>query len=1135
MARMNQARAKVRKPSGDALLLEAKSRFDLREWAAALHLLEGVPESLRGIEHWNLQARCLEALGRLPEALDCVDRCLALQPDNAADLRNRGVLLSRLGRREDALASFDAVLAIRPEHVDVLIKKAHLLHHFDRREQALETIERAVQAAPADLNALNTRGMILETLCRYDESMADFDRVLQIDATFHDAINNRGMIHARFARFKEALACYDESLAIVPEQVQALYNRAMVLLAMGDWARGLKEFESRWNIAPLEAARFNRLAPVWSGKEDVTGKTVLLHHEQGYGDSLQFCRYAALVAKKGARVILAVPAGLKSLMRSLPGNPQVVSEGDPVPAHDYCCPLMSLPMAFGTTPANVPSGVPYLRADPGKVRSWGERLGARLRPRIGLVWNGRRYAPINYPRDMPLEILQPLLAVDADFFCLQTEMSKDDEDRLARLPHVARFSDELREFSDTAALIMNLDVVVTVDTAVAHLAGALGKPVWLMNRFASCWRWLQERPDSPWYPSMRIFRQRAIGDWTGVVEQVREAAVRLSDRFVRGQSTIRTEPTRSVGPSVTERLVEMCQAALADHHQGLLDAAIAGYRRILSSDPWQPDALHYLGVALAQSGKLEEALVPLTASVERAPTNAAAHTHRGNALSGLGRHEEAIDSHRRALALDANLVDAHYNLGVTLAELGRHEDALASFDRALGIDPTHAQAHNNSGNALLELGRCEQALQRYRKATRLRPALLDAWTNLAGALRRLCRYEEALTSIEQALQLRPDHPESHSGRGAILACVGRYDEALKSYQRSIELQPMLAEGLWNKAVLHLSRGEFDEGWPLYEARWKVRALGLRHRFGSTPAWLGREPLQGKTILLHAEQGYGDSIQFSRYASIVAATGARVILGVPEALRTLMQTLDGVDQVIGNGPLPPYDFHCPVLSLPLAFKTNHASIPARESYLRADPILAERWARRLRPRRKLRVGLAWAGRATHNNDLNRSIELRELASLFRLPAQFVCLQKELRTGDEGILANAGVAMRLGEEFSDFADAAALISELDLVICVDTAVAHLAGALGRPVWILLPHVADWRWLQGREDSPWYPTARLFRQTVPRDWRGVIERVGDELQSLIDGNRAMSRPDSGRGHSRAGSDANSRGERVAIDEGT
>jgi tetratricopeptide (TPR) repeat protein len=934
---------------------------------------------------------------------------------------------------------------------------------------------------------------------RRTEALADFEAILAIDPHHCDAMTNRAILYARGGEFAEALSLYDQSLSINPHQLNAFYNRAVVRLVLGDWTRGLREFESRWKLFPHEAARLTRLAPLWSGQCDIKGKTVLLHHEQGYGDTLQFSRYVPLVMRLGARVVMATPTGLRTLMQTLPGSPQIVSEGEPVPAHDFHCPLMSLPSAFGTTPNTVPAEVPYLRADPALVRAWRERLGPRARPRIGLVWSGRRYPPINYARDMSLEAVTPLFTLNAEFVCLHPELSDDERSRLATFGNVVRLDRPLGDFADTAGLLMNLDLIVTVDTAVAHLAGALGKPVWVMNRYASCWRWLLKRSDSPWYPSLRLFRQSALGDWAGVVENILQAG----QIFVRNAgAATRANQIVAIGLSAPARsdFLGALQQALDHHNQGQFTEAISGYQRVLASNPDQAESLHYLGVALAQAGRHADALSPLSRALEILPNSAALHNHYGNALAGLSRYREAITSYERAMVCDSNFADCHYNCGLALTELGRPEAALACYTRAVELNPAYAQAHNVRGNVLSELGKTADALDCYERAVKGRPDFIDAWINQSHLLRRLHRYEEALASSERAVTCDPAHATAHNTRGAALAGLGRYEVALASYERAIELNPSFMEAIWNKGLITLASGDLHNGWKLYESRWGVKSLKLLRRFTEIPPWRGVESVNGKVVYLHAEQGYGDTIQFARYCALVSARGAQVLLGVPAALKPLFASLPGVHNLLGQEAAPAFDFQCSLMSLPLALGTELSTIPAPQRYLQAGEAAVARWARRLGAASPVaRVGLVWSGRPTHSNDLNRSIALEELLPVTHCQRQWISLQREVRASDELCLKNTPAILRMGEELTDFADAAALIENLDLVITVDTAVAHLAGALGKPVWILLPYVADWRWLREREDCPWYPSARLFRQTVRGDWASVVKRVVGELHRL------------------------------------
>jgi tetratricopeptide (TPR) repeat protein len=510
----------------ESLTRQAIQLFQMKQWQESLGIFDQVAKATpNSATIHNYRARALESLDRHEEALHCLDLALAIDPRNVADLRNRAIVLTKLGRAAEAAAGYDSAIALSPDDPDVLVRRAMVLNQIDRRDEALSDVDRAVTLRPNDPDILNSRVIILDNLGRYTDALTDIDRMLTLQPNHIDAVNNSGMLLARLGRFNEALNCYDRSLSLKPDQPQAIYNRSLIRLALGDWIRGFQEFESRWNTTPLNKVRLSGLGPLWLGNdEELKGKTLLLYHEQGYGDSLQCVRYIPLLAERGAKVILAVPPALAPLMMSLAGLSEVCIGDQPLPKHDYQSPLMSLPLAFRTTPDTVPAAVPYLSASHSQTDAWRQRLGDPTGPRIGLAWGGRRYAPINYPRDIALAALRPLLTLGAEFISLQKDLADSDRAVLERLPQLKSLGESLKDFADTAALIANLDLVITVDTAIAHLAGAMGKPVWLMNRYASCWRWLQDRPDSPWYPTLRQFRQSTVGDWTSVVADVQHAA-----------------------------------------------------------------------------------------------------------------------------------------------------------------------------------------------------------------------------------------------------------------------------------------------------------------------------------------------------------------------------------------------------------------------------------------------------------------------------------------------------------------------------------------------------------------------------------------------------------------------------------
>jgi len=456
---------------------------------------------------------------------------------------------------------------------------------------------------------------------------------------------------------------------------------------------------------------------------------------------------------------------------------------------------------------------------------------------------------------------------------------------------------------------------------------------------------------------------------------------------------------------------------------------------------------------------------------------------------------------RAIVGIEPDYCDALHLIAVIDARRRRLDEALAGYDRVLALRPDHADAVNNRGLVLHQLRRFEEALASYDSALLLRPNYLHAFYNRGVTLHELRRFAEALASYDRAIAVRPGYAEALSNRGNTLQELQRFDEALASYESALAVRQDYAEAHFNKSLLQLRKGDFDGGWRDYEWRWKNQNLKLTKRDFAQPLWLGEAAVAGKTILLHSEQGFGDTIQFCRYAPLVAARGARVLLEVPAPLKDLMASLTGGAELISaNDRLPHFDLHCPLHSLPLALGTRIETIPAHVPYLAAPPQSLRRWSAALSSEHRLQVGLAWSGAPTHRDDAKRSIKLVSLLPLLDVDADFVSLQRDVRADDAAVLQDCSDLLLFDDELKTFADTAAVIANLDLVISVDTSVAHLGGALAKPVWVLLPVVPDFRWLLDRDDSPWYPTARLFRQYAAGDWSGAIDRVVSELEKLF-----------------------------------
>jgi tetratricopeptide (TPR) repeat protein len=1285
----------------------------------------------------NNRGNALIELKRPAEALVVFEQARALSPDDINLAASEARALQELGRLAEALARYDAVLAREPDHVESLTNRAHALAGLGRPEEALASLDRALALRPSFTEALSNRGNVLRALDRHDEAIADYQHALAIRPDGVVALNNLGVAYNGLNRCEEALACFDQALSLKADHAEVHFNRSLLLMTAGALREGFAEYEWRWRQSSWADRCRNFPQPLWLGQQPLAGKTILLHAEQGLGDTLQFVRYAPLVARRGARVILEVQPSLKPLLVGIDEMAAVVGQGEPLPDFDLHCPLLSLPHAFGTDCDTIPADIPYLRVPPDRLARWHDRLGDPGGVRVGIAWEGSAAHKNNRSRSIALRRFATLLSVPGvAFVSLQKDVSPADAAILREHANVSMIGEDLVNFADTAAVMAELDLIISVDTSVVHLAGALGIPVWVLLPFSPDFRWLLGREDSPWYRSARLFRQPRIGDWESALAR---AQAELADK-VREMPAFKARHTqpRAQDPAAA------IQQAIALHQQGRLAEAERIYEAVLRSHPRQFDALHLRGVLKHQQGDSVEALRLVAAALKADPKSAPALSNygvilgalerheealeiferalalnagdisalynRGNSLKALGRYEEAVASYQaalsrqrehvdalfncsdalaklgrdaaaldgydrlltlaprhmdgrnrrgvllaalkrneealsaydaaleiapdhpeilnnravtlielkrpeealascdRALALRPDYVDACYNRGVALAACGRREEALACWEKAVAIAPDHTEALSNrakmfialeryeealgafervierepdriealSNRALMlaRLDRHEEALRGFESALALNPGSADILVNIGNSLTALKKFDEALTTFHRALTIDPRHFVAHIGRGSTLFALKRYPEALDCYEKAIaiapdqvqgynnrglalamlarhteafasyekaleidpkfveayvnrgnafgslgqtergladylsglEIRPDCVEARWNASLAQLTLGNFRDGWNNYEVRWRKKETAQYKRDLAEPLWLGNEEVAGRTILLHLEQGLGDTIQFVRYAPLLARRGAKVILEVQTPLKSLLAQVEGIAGIFASGEeLPHFDLRCPFMSLPLAFGTELDTIPADIPYIPVPADRVPRWQTRLGERHGLRVGVAWAGSASHVNNSNRSIALSRFAALFSVPnVEFVTLQKELAPGDADILRQCRNVTALGEELTDFADTAALISLLDLVIAVDTSVVHLAGAIGRPFWVLIPFAPDFRWLLGGDDTPWYPGARLFRQPGIDAWESVFERVRAELTSLADRNR-------------------------------
>lgn len=580
----------------------------------------------------------------------------------------------------------------------------------------------------------------------------------------------------------------------------------------------------------------------------------------------------------------------------------------------------------------------------------------------------------------------------------------------------------------------------------------------------------------------------------------------------------------------------LLEAALQHHRNGNFREAERLYKEILEKNPRQPDALHLFGVLANEAGTPEIAVQLIREAISIHPAEASYHSNLGNALEKLSRFEEAEASYRQAITLHPKYADAYYNLGVLYYRHTRLQESIETFRRALEINPQIAEAWNNLGVALMDVRQYRQSVLCLQAAIKLAPNYAEAYLNLGNVQQRMGSNNEALLSLQKALSLNPEYPNAWNTLGVVLdnlnqpnaidcfrkalQCKPEYPEALNNLgkmlafegdgangiallRQAVSLRPNYVDGHWNLALALLLHGQYPEGWKEHEWRWKLENFPSPKRDFSQPQWQG-EDFHGKRLLLHSEQGIGDTLQFARFISLAAQRGTHIIFETSPALRRLLSKVEGVTEVVTYGELlPDFDLHCPLMSLPLALGITVETIPAP---LQLPGYASQKEAIASRGEEPLKVGLAWAGNPNRGQDNRRSMTLKALARLAEIPGvSFFSLIKGSATSQIAEVAPHMTVVDLCSSDQDFVDTAAHVAEMDLVISVDTSIAHLAGTLGKRVWILLAQAADWRWLRNREDSPWYPTVRLFRQASFGDWSGVMEQVAQELTRLEQQTRA------------------------------
>jgi len=878
-------------------------------------------------------------------------------------------------------------------------------------------------------------GIIRSQLERYEEAEQAFCQALGYEPELFEAALNLAIALQEQGKFHEALQLTARIIHHWPGIPDSYFIHGCLLLLTGALPQGWEGYEFRFDCLANPVPR-KHLSLKFPDGPPAEGSRILVCAEQGFGDALQMVRYIPQLLKLGHRVWVEVSEPLVSYFERLPAIEGVIRRGEALPELDLQIPVMSLPRQFGTTLATIPELVSITPAA-GLVEKMAALLPSDRQMRVGLAWSGRLDQPLNRKRSCPPRLFSLLLDIPGiSFVSLQKEAAKGFE---LQDPRLLDFSGQLHDFHHTAALISTLDLVITIDTSIAHLAGTLGKPTWLLLPFVPDWRWLLDRADSPWYPSMRLFRQPSRGNWQPVIMQVQhELSLLLPD-----------------------------SAAL----------------------------LSNLGVLAESRGDSEAALYFYQAALTHLPDSPIIQYNMGNTLKQLGSSEKARSCYEEALRLQPIFPEAHHNLAILAQEQHDHAAAHRHLADALAQRPDFAEALHTLGELYQQEEQFEQAINAFKDALSVAPCAVRTWNSLGIVYQCLEMDHEAEPCYRQALMLDPDHLHARNNLGALLLVTGNVDESIAVLEELVEKAPDYMDGHWNLSCSLIASGVWQRGWAEFEYRFLKHSPVLLPQT-DLPLWDG-SGLNGAAILLQGEQAFGDTIQFIRFAALVAERGGVVHVACQhDALVDLVASAPGVTSSFG--PLEPTPEYCvcrvPLMSLPHLLDLSLEQMPGTVPYLTPSRERLNAWLERMPDVNGIRIGLCWSGRQTLRNR-RRSSPPKLLSCLGDIPGISLF---SLQLG--GTAAPPELPLiDLTADIKDFADSAALISCLDLVVTIDTAVAHLAGALGKPVWLMLPDTVDWRWMADRTDSPWYPTMRLFRQKPGSGWPELVKQVAEELRSL------------------------------------
>ena len=961
----------------------------------------------------------LMAEKKFREAVMRFEQAIQLNPHLTEAHFNKGLAAKAMGDTAAALSAFREALVCNPSFSKAHFCIGDVLLTQGNRPGAEQHFRTAIAIDPEYTAAYNHLAICLNEQGRLSESVQWLTAAHEKNPQCADTLCNLGNLMRQMGRFEEAARMYRAAISRRPGFIEAHFNLSLVLLLVGNFKAGWQEYEWRLKYFQADSGYPHRHGlPLWTG-QPLAGKAVLVYDEQGFGDIFMFSRFLKNLKAMEATVVFEVRRELFEFFKSFSWADEVVLRDPDLKPEincDYCLPLLSLPHLLSITRDKILPQKPYLAAKQTRIARWAHRItGSGLK--VGLVWRGSNADPA---RRLDITRLRPLSLIPGiSWYGLQKE-PRNESSVYENDTWLAPIGRDLNDFSDTAAVIAHLDLVISIDTAVAHLAGAMGKPVWVLLPFIPDWRWFLDTSESPWYATMRLFRQPAAGDWQSPITAVSEALKSLLE-----------------GPSMD-----------GSHQASCNDLLI-----------------------------------------------------QAESLRSSGDHKAARAVCRRALAAAPDCYEALFFLGLIEMDAARHAEAIVFFEQALTIKPADPRCLNNLGLAYHRLGQLTAAESAFQAAIASRPDFITACHNLGNLYLDRNLPKMTIHWYRHALELNPDDALAQTEMGKLFLNDLDPANACVHFQKALELDPQCTEAAVSLATATLLQGDFVNGWNFYRERFKhegLRSQAYPHEY-CLPRWQG-EAFPHQRLIVHSEQGFGDTIQFARFLPAVKALGGHVTFQVQAPLLSLFTGFPGVDVLEPLPQEPPQetnaDLVAPLMDLPACLGITLETIPAPQPYLFPDTRKVEAWRHRIHTP-KAKVALVWAGNRNHRNDSRRSCRLSDFMTLSSIEGvQCFSLQKEVGSQEAPLLTPGHGIIHWGHLLEDFSDTSAALACMDLVIAVDTAVAHLAGALAKPVWLLLPYLPDWRWMLDRTDSPWYPTMRFFRQRQADRWQPVIDDVKQEL---------------------------------------